>query len=169
MIHTLIFSLTNGSINGTTLVNLPLAAPDPSTGVITIDVGSGNNMGGVNPDMLKPLVGEGGYLVTGLGANLMAGPTTWYAGIVLQTNGSVLQAVPPFNGVGVSPGAVPWIDTPFYVPPGWRLFFLAGSDVTAGTATIRLDILPLRDPEQAARGLRCVPPGLLQAISPIPT
>ena len=169
MLHTIVFSITAGQINGTTLVNLPLPAADTTTGVIAVDVGTGNNMGGVNPDMLKPLVGEGGYLVTGLGANLMAGPTTWYAGIALQTSGNVLQAVPPFTGTGVSPSAVPWIDTPFYVPPGWRLFFLAGSDVTTGNATIRIDLLPLRDPEQAARALRCVPPGLFVPITPLPT
>ncbi len=164
MIFALQFNITNGLIDGTTLVNLAIPAADDATGIMQFTVTG--NMGGVNPDMLAPIVGPGGYLVCGIGMSIGGAGTVAISAGILGRTGNVAQRVPgiaAFSAV-LAAGQPPYVERPFYVPPQYRLWFLS-SAVAAAAHVIRLDIAPIRSVEQAARALRVTRPNLLSPIA----
>ncbi len=165
MIYTLFFNMASGLLDGTTLVNLTLPAADDATGVIQIPVTG--NMGGVDPAMLQPIVGIGGYLVCGIGMSIGgAGTPAISAGILGRTSGNVAQRVPGIAAFATNLPATqpPYVERPFYVPPNYRLWFLSTA-VGAAAHVIRLDIAPIRTTQQAARALRVTRPNLLTPIA----
>lgn len=152
MIYSLIFSLSAGILDGTTVVNQTIPAAADDTGLQTIPVVG--NLGRIDPQMLWPLVGPGGFLLCGVGITV-PGATTMEVGLVGRTAGSVMQMLPGFP---IAAGAaIPYVERPCYVPPQY-LIQIFGNRVVVGEWTVRLDIAPLKTIGQAARAQKVVRP-----------
>ena len=166
MIYALQFNITAGILDGTTLVNLTIPAADDSTGIMQFTVAG--NMGGVDPAMLTPLVGGGGYLVCGVGLSIggAGGATPAISAGILGRTGNVAQRIPGIAAfvTNLPNTQPPYVERPFYVPPQYRLWFLSTA-VGAAAHVIRLDIAPLGNVARAARALRVVRPNLLSPIA----
>ena len=161
MIYTLIFNITSGLLDGTTLVNQTIPAAVDGSGEFQFTVTG--NMGGIDRAMLAPLVGNGGFLWTGVGMQIgNAGNVT--AGILGANAGNVAQRIPQIALFNTTTTQPPYVERPCYVPPFYRLFFLS-SAVAAAAHVIRLDIAPISGAAQAARALRVTRPNLLSPIA----
>ncbi len=162
MIYSLIFTVS-GALDGVTRVIQDIPAAEDGTGLMRFTVTG--NLGGLAWEMLEPLVGIGGYLVCGVGVQLAAGAGyDVRVGIVGRTSASVIQMPPGFPAIGTFPTQPPYVERPFYVPPEYRLAFLAANEGGAGSV-VRLDIAPLRTQGQATRALRAVRPNVMSVAA----
>lgn len=165
MIYALVFNITAGALDGATLANVAIPVADDSTGLIQIPIAG--NFGGVDSAMLAPLVGNGGWLLCGIGLTIGgAGAQNVTCGLTGRNAGSVTQRIEglaPFAAVlpGTQP---PYTERPAYVPPFYR-FFVSAPGAGVQNHIVRLDIAPCGgDPRRAARAMKITRP--LNEFSP---
>lgn len=162
MIYTLIFTIVGGSLDGTTVVNLPIPAAQDGSGEFRFGF-QGGDMGIIDPAMLAPLVGAGGYLLCGVAVTAPGGNTS----VALQGRiaGSVSQSIPPYTPALVADSV--YTERPCYVPPFYQLVFFNDTE-PPDNYVVRIDIAPLLTVKQAARALRVTRPNLLVPGAAIP-